>query len=74
MDLVDRREDNVLAPVDGAPEGLLVEPIDITRAAFLNDARWRLFPGAGGSLGVFRTADNATPIGAGPTTGPFTIA
>jgi len=74
MTLADLREDTTPAPVDGTPEGLLVEPIDITRASFLNDGRWRLFPGTGASLGVFRTADNATPIGPGPTTGPFTIA
>lgn len=73
MALADLREDSVSPGVDAIPEGILVESIDITRAAFLNDARWRLFPGTGASHGVFRTADNAMPIGPGPTTGPFTI-
>jgi hypothetical protein len=44
----------------------LRETIDITRASFLNDSRWRIFPGTGGF--VFTTADNTTPIGSGPTT------
>jgi hypothetical protein len=72
--LADQREDGVLAPEDGTPEGLLVEPIDITRAAFLNDGRWGTFPGIDAALGAFRTADNQAPIGAGPTVGPFAIA
>lgn len=73
MVLTDLQEDVVPTPSDGDPAGLLVETIDITRASFLNDGRWRLFPGTGASLGAFRTADNATPIGPGPTIGPFSI-
>ncbi len=44
----------------------LSETIDITRASFLNDSRWKTFPGTGAA--VFMTADNMTPIGSGPTT------
>jgi hypothetical protein len=73
MNLSDAQEDTLLAPTDGTPEGLLEEPIDITRASFLNDDRWRIFPGTGASLGSFLTADNTTPIGPGPTVGPFPI-
>jgi hypothetical protein len=73
MRLTDVREDAVPAPVDGPAEGLLTETIDITRASFLNDDRWRTFPGTGALLGVFRTADNQTSIGPGPTVGPFAI-
>lgn len=62
----DLRTDTVTSPVDGPADATLVETIDITRAAFLNDDRWGTFPGA--SLGVFITADSQTPIGAGPTT------
>lgn len=51
---------------DFAVEAVLFEPIDITKAGFLNDARWKTFP-AGGAT-VFRTASNLTPIGPGPTT------
>lgn len=73
MEVSDRRTETFAAAVDGPAEGLLEEPIDITRASFLNDARWRIFPGTGASLGAFRTADNLTPIGPGPTIGPFAI-
>lgn len=55
---------------DFAIEAVLVEPIDITRAGFLNDARWKTFPATGAT--VFRTASNLTPIGPGPTT-PVTL-
>jgi hypothetical protein len=73
MELSDLREETVPAPTDEPAEGLLVETINITRASFLNDSRWRIFPGVGASLGSFRTADNGTPIGPGPTVGPFSI-
>lgn len=73
MALSDLRQDAVPPPMDGPVEGLLQEPIDITRASFLNDARWRIFPGTGAALGAFHTADNLTPIGPGPTVGPFPI-
>ncbi len=73
MHLADLREDALSAPVDGPAEGLLSETIDITRASFLNDDRWRIFPATGASLGAFRTADNQTLIGPGPTVGPFAI-
>lgn len=63
----DLRED-IFSPAQELGAHLeLREPIDITRASFLNDARWRTFPGVGAELGVFRTADNLTPIGPGPT-------
>lgn len=71
--LTDLQTDEFSTPVDGPAEGMLVESIDITRASFLNDGRWRTFPGTGASLGVFRTADNQTSIGSGPVTGPFSI-
>lgn len=73
MEVHDVRSDTFAAVTDGPAAGTLEEPIDITRASFLNDARWRIFPGTGGSLGAFRTADNLTPIGSGPTVGPFPI-
>jgi hypothetical protein len=53
-------------PTDFAISAELVEPIDITRAGFLNDARWKTYPAAGAT--VFRTASNLTSIGPGPTT------
>lgn len=55
---------------DFAVEAELVEPIDITKAGFLNDARWKTFPATGAT--VFRTASNLTFIGPGPTT-PVTL-
>lgn len=73
MHLADLREDSMPSAVDGPAEGVLAEPIDITRASFLNDDRWRTFPAVGASLGAFRTADNQTYIGPGPTVGPFSI-
>lgn len=73
MRVSDVREDTVPAPVEGPAEGLLVEPIDITRASFLNDDRWSTFPATGASLGAFRTADNQTSIGPGPVSGAFPI-
>jgi hypothetical protein len=72
--LTDLQTDQFSTAEDGPAEGLLSEPIDITRASFLNDARWRTFPGIGASLGAFTTADNGTPIGPGPVSGPFAIA
>lgn len=59
-------EDIVQPANDFAVEALLVEPIDITKAGFLNDARWKTFPATGAT--VFRTASNLTFIGPGPTT------
>lgn len=74
MNLADLQEDAIAAPVDGEDAvGLLEETIDITKASFLNDARWRVFPGTGASLGAFCMASNLSPIGAGPTSGPFSI-
>lgn len=64
---VDAREDTYTPPVDGPADATLEEPIDITRASFLNDDRWRTFPGTGASLGSFILADNQTFIGPGPT-------
>lgn len=55
---------------DFAIEAELVEPIDITKAGFLNDPRWKTFPATGAT--VFRTASNLTFIGPGPTT-PVTL-
>lgn len=51
-------------PQDYAKPATLVETIDITRASFTNDTRWKTSPG---TL-VFKTADNMTSIGPGPTT------
>jgi|SRR5688572_4547399 len=73
MALSDLQAETVAAPTDSDVTGTLEEPIDITRAAFLNDGRWRTFPATGASLGAFRTADNQTPIGPGSTIGPFAI-
>ena len=55
--------DQIQSANDGPVYGTLVETIDITRASFLNDSRWSTFPG---SI-AFRTADNKTSIGPGPT-------
>lgn len=59
-----------LKQVDALPQaydspcyGTLVETIDITKASFLNDIRWNMFPGTT----VFQTASNLTSIGPGPT-------
>lgn len=73
MSLGDSRADALGIPVDAAPVGTLAEPIDITRASFLNDGRWRTEPGTGASLGPFRTADNLTSIGTGPTVDAFSV-
>lgn len=60
-------EDAYTPPVDGPADAALVETIDITRAGFLNDVRWKTFPADTAEIGVFTTADNLTPIGPGPT-------
>jgi hypothetical protein len=62
--LTDSHEETMPTAEDGPADATLVEPIDITRAGFLNDARWHLFDGA---ATTFITADNLTPIGPGPT-------
>lgn len=54
------------SPISDFGTGFLVETIDITRGAFLNDVRWKTFPNTDAL--VFRTLDNATPVGPGPTT------
>jgi hypothetical protein len=64
--LHDLRQETMPAAVDGPADATLVETIDITRASFLNDERWKLYDGGGAT--VFSTADNLTPIGPGPTT------
>lgn len=64
--LHDLRQETMPAAVDGPADATLVETIDITRASFLNDVRWKLYDGGGAT--VFSTADNLTPIGPGPTT------
>jgi len=64
--LHDLRTETMPAAVDGPADATLVETIDITRASFLNDERWKLYDGGGAT--VFETADNLTPIGPGPTT------
>lgn len=64
MNLGDHRADTLHHPVDSRAIATLVEPIDITRAGFLNDRRWHLFNGI---ARTFITADNLTPIGPGPT-------
>jgi len=51
---------------DNSAVGTLVEPIDITRAGFLNDGRWRTYPPGVGQT-TFTTASNLTSIGPGPT-------
>lgn len=65
VNLTDSQEETMPAATDGPADATLVEPIDITRAGFLNDDRWVLYDGVGTS---FITADNLTPIGPGPTT------
>jgi len=64
MNLADSEADTLLPPISGPATSTMREPIDITRAAFLNDNRWQLF---GGTATVFITAENLTPIGPGPT-------
>lgn len=66
LDLELDRSDFFEAAFDGPAYAELVETIDITRASFLNDVRWKTFPGTGAT--VFSTADNLTSIGPGPTT------
>lgn len=56
--------DTLPDPVDGPCNATLVETIDITKASFLNDPRWEMFPGTI----TFQTASNLAPIGPGPTT------
>jgi hypothetical protein len=65
INLIDHQADALAVGTTGPAEATLVEPIDITRAAFLNDSRWRLF---GGLPTTFICAENLTPIGPGPTT------
>jgi hypothetical protein len=65
INLTDHQADTLVVGTTGPAEATLVEPIDITRAAFLNDSRWRLF---GGLPITFICAENLTPIGPGPTT------
>jgi hypothetical protein len=65
VNLTDNQEETMPVATDGPADATLVEPIDITRAGFLNDDRWVLYDGVGTS---FITADNLTPIGPGPTT------
>jgi hypothetical protein len=65
FELSEFAEDTMPTAVDGPADAILSEPIDITRASFLNDVRWQTF---GGIATVFMTADNLTPIGPGPTT------
>lgn len=62
--LSDRRAETFPTPQDSSVQATLVETIDTSRASFLNVSTWRLYYGAGTP---FRTADNLTPIGAGPT-------
>jgi len=47
VNLTDYQADTMPAATDGPADAELVEPIDITRAAFLNDDRWRIFPAVG---------------------------
>lgn len=74
LDLSDLREETMPQAVDGPADGVLVEPIDILKGGFLNDARWGLADGvlpdpSGGTYpAAFHTIDNLTPVGAGPTT------
>lgn len=65
IELSDFQTETMPAAADGPADATLVEPIDITRAGFLNDSRWGLYDGI---VQSFITADNLTPIGAGPTT------
>lgn len=67
MAIQNRVSDTMPDADDGPATGTLEEPIDITRASFLNDDRWRTFPGSGATLGAFMLADNLTFIGPGPT-------
>jgi hypothetical protein len=66
QNLFDRHAEALLPTVDSPAYAKLVETIDITRASFNNDARWKTFPGNGAI--VFKTAGNLTFIGPGPTT------
>ncbi len=67
MDLqYDVKEDPFAHAYDLNLSAVLVETIDITKGGFLNDSRWKTFPGTGAT--VFRTAANLSPIGPGPTT------
>ena len=58
--------DNLPSPTDYLTTAVLVETIAITAGGFLNDARWKTYPGIGAT--VFTTANNLAPIGPGPTT------
>jgi len=64
VNLTDSHTDTLPTATDGPCDATLVEPIDITRAGFLNDARWHLYDG---TATTFIAADNLTPIGPGPT-------
>lgn len=47
VNLTDSQQDTMPTAVDGPADATLVETIDITRAAFLNDSRWRTYPAVG---------------------------
>lgn len=64
VDLTDQHADTFPDPTDGPCDATLTETIDITKASFLNDTRWELFPGTM----TFQTASNLAPIGPGSTT------
>jgi hypothetical protein len=65
MDLSDAQEDTVATAVSGPCDITLEEPIDITAGGFLNDSRWRIFPGAPDT--DFTIINNLAPVGPGPT-------
>lgn len=68
MDLTDHPNDDFIPPFDFNIEAVLVETIDITKGGgFLNDVRWATFPAPGGKT-VYKTANNLSSIGPGPTT------
>jgi hypothetical protein len=63
----DVHEDPLESAYDLNLNAVLVETIDITKGGgFMNDSRWKTFPGTGAT--VFMTAANQTSIGPGPTT------
>jgi hypothetical protein len=65
LEMADYHEETMNPLVDGPTTLVSQELLDITRASFLNDTRWALFPGDGAEY-VFKTADNLTPIPPGP--------
>lgn len=65
IDLKYDRSDTFSLVTDIFPVGELTETIDILKASFLNDSRWKLYPG--GTF-QFKTASNLSSIGPGPTT------